>query len=222
MRLAIASNREHRSYALLLAATLLETSTERHVMLPNTCNTGADRRFNDIPPGDKPPLVSLSSEFNFVLVRQHTSVVWLAGMVPFLPKKDQPRGPAPIEEKIMRGKIGDGGLPPTGPGNSGYRAAELVGLNLLVTLQDAITSLDRVAAVLQVIGAVNSLPGFTAQSAVLNGCTDVMVKVFGAEVGRPTRMAYGVSELPFNAAIEALMVVAIREESPHGPLDISP
>lgn len=184
-------------------------------------NKGADQRFNDIPPGDKPPLLKLPPSLSFVTVRQHAGVVWLAGMVPLLPKKEQPSEPGPLP-KFVTGKIGDGGLPPTGPGYSGYRAAELVGLSLLVSLQDALNSLDRVEAILQVIGAVNSVPGFAGQSAVLNGCTDVMVKVFGEEVGRPTRMAYGASELPFDATIEALMVIAIREENQYGPLDISP
>jgi len=188
-------------------------------------STGADQRFNDIPPDDKPPLLRLPPSLNFVTVRQHAGVVWLAGMVPFLPKKKQPPSEPGQIPKFVKGKIYDGGQPPTGSENwgySGYQAAELVGLSLLVSLQDALSSLDRVEAILQVIGAVNSVPGFAGQSAVLNGCTDVMVKVFGEEVGRPTRMAYGASELPFDATIEALMVVAIREEGQYGPLDISP
>lgn len=179
-------------------------------MSTNPRITGADKRFNDIPADEKPPLLKLPPSLSFVTVRRHASVVWLAGQLPFLPMKEQPPEPGPIP-KFVTGKIGDGGLPPTGLGNSGYRAAHLVGLSLLVSLQEALSSLDRVAAVLQVIGAINSVPGFTGQAAVLNGCTDVMVKVFGEEAGRPTRMAYGASELPFDAAIEALMVVAIKE-----------
>lgn len=183
-------------------------------------STGADQRFNNIAPDDKPPLFDLPPELNFVMVRQHAGLIWLSGMVPFLPKKEQE--PGQKIPKFITGKIGDGGLDPTGPGTTGERAAELVGLSLLVWLQDAIISLDRVEAVLQVIGAVNSMPGFERQSAVLNGCTNKMTEVFGGEVGRPTRMAYGAAELPFNAAVEALMVVAIREEGQYGPLDISP
>lgn len=172
--------------------------------MPTTpTNTGADKRFNDIPADDKPPLLVLPPGFSFVTVRQHAGIVWLAGQLPFLPKKDQPSKPGPLP-KFVTGKIGSE--------YSGYQAARLVGLSLLVSLQDELNSLDRVVAVLQVIGAVNSVPGFTGQSGVMNGCTDLMVDVFGKKVGQPARMAYAASELPLNAAIEALMVVAIREE----------
>ncbi len=173
-------------------------------MPTNPNNTGADKRFNDIPADDKPPLLVLPPGLSFVTVRQHAGIVWLAGQLPFLPTKDQPtKKTGPLWE-FVTGKIGSEYL--------GSQAARLVGLSLLVSLQDELNSLDRVVAVLQVIGAVNSVPGFTGQSGVMNGCTDLMVDVFGKKVGQPARMAYAASELPLNAAIEALMVVAIREE----------
>lgn len=162
---------------------------------------GADARFEALP-DDKPPLWEVRDEFSFVTVRRHAGLVWLAGHVPFLPLKQRP-------PSFITGKIGpDGDLTK----EDGQKAARLVGLNLLVSLRKALGSLDHVGTVLQVVGEVNSAPGFSDQSFVMNGCTNLMVEVFG-EAGRPTRMALGASELPFQVAVEASMVVSIRTES---------
>lgn len=72
----------------------------------------------------------------------------------------------------------------------GQAAARSVGLNRLVSLRNVIGTLDRAKQILQVVGAVNSVPGFTAQSFVLNRCSDLMVAIFG-DGGKPVRMAFG-------------------------------
>ena len=93
-----------------------------------------------------------------------------------------------------------------------YGAARLTTLNLLQTLRQALGSLDQVDEIVEVFAAVNSAPGFTEQSKVLNGCSDCLVAIFG-ERGMHTRMAIGVAELPFNIAVEIKMTVQVAIQS---------
>jgi enamine deaminase RidA (YjgF/YER057c/UK114 family) len=159
---------------------------------------GADARFLALP-DEKPPLMQVPAGLSFVRARRSNGLIWLAGHAPLLKKR-------PPEFDFM-GKVGSADLPI----EEGVRAARLVGLNLLVSLRDALGSLDYVDTVLQVIGAVNSAESFHQQSKVLNGCTNLMVEVF-QDAGKPARMAFGAYELPFNMAVEASMVVSIRSD----------
>jgi enamine deaminase RidA (YjgF/YER057c/UK114 family) len=93
-------------------------------------------------------------------------------------------------------------------------AARLTGLFLLSALRAEIGSLDRVRSVLKVFGMVNCSPGFNNTPAVIDGCSDLLVDIFGDEVGRHARSAVGMAELPLNIAVEIEMVVAV--EAPHG------
>jgi enamine deaminase RidA (YjgF/YER057c/UK114 family) len=84
----------------------------------------------------------------------------------------------------------------------GKQAARLCALNLIAHLRVALDGdLDRVVRCVRISGYVNSLPDFVAQSQVLNGASDLFVEVFG-EAGRHTRMAVGVSALPYDVAVE--------------------
>ena len=84
----------------------------------------------------------------------------------------------------------------------GQKAARLCALNLIAHLRAALADdLDRVVRCVRVAGYVNSTPDFTGQSQVINGASDVFVSVFG-EAGRHTRMAVGVSALPYDVAVE--------------------
>ncbi|MEX0941391.1 MAG: RidA family protein, partial [Pseudomonadales bacterium] len=58
------------------------------------------------------------------------------------------------------------------------------------------------AAWIRVFGMVNSAPGFYEQPAVINGFTDLIIEVFGPEVGRHARSAVGLAELPFRIPVE--------------------
>lgn len=85
---------------------------------------------------------------------------------------------------------------------AGQQAARLCALNLIAHLQRALDGdLDRVVRCVRIAGYVNSVPDFTAQSQVVNGASDLFVAVFG-EAGRHTRMAVGVSALPYDVAVE--------------------
>jgi enamine deaminase RidA (YjgF/YER057c/UK114 family) len=91
-----------------------------------------------------------------------------------------------------------------------YVAARLTGIRLLAATHAALGSLDRVQRVLKVLGFVNAVPGFRQHPAVINGCSDLFVEVFG-EAGRHARSAVGVASLPEDVSVE---IEAILEIAP--------
>ncbi|MGG5809016.1 RidA family protein [Falsiroseomonas sp. CW058] len=91
----------------------------------------------------------------------------------------------------------------------GYEAARLCGLNLLANMRGALGTLDRVDTVLKVLGMVRATPDFGDQPEVINGCTDLLVEVFG-DAGRPARSAVGMGSLPRGIAVEIEAVVLLR------------
>ncbi len=82
-----------------------------------------------------------------------------------------------------------------------YAVAREVGLQIIATAKAALGDLDRVSRVVKVLGMVNSSPDFDRQPQVINGCSDLMVEVFG-EAGRHTRSAVGMGSLPGRIAVE--------------------
>jgi|SRR4051794_8515784 enamine deaminase RidA (YjgF/YER057c/UK114 family) len=82
------------------------------------------------------------------------------------------------------------------------RAARLTGLAILGSLQRELGDLERIARWTRVFGMVNSAPGFVRQPAVINGFSDLIVAVFGAERGAHARSAVGLAELPFGIPVE--------------------
>ncbi|MEO8195957.1 MAG: RidA family protein [Thermoanaerobaculia bacterium] len=92
----------------------------------------------------------------------------------------------------------------------GYFAARLTALAILGSLQRALGDLDRIAAWGRVFGMVNSAPGFDRQPAVLNGFSDLILELFGPEVGAHARSAVGMAELPFGIPVEIEGEVEIR------------
>ncbi|HKI02371.1 MAG TPA: RidA family protein [Thermoanaerobaculia bacterium] len=92
----------------------------------------------------------------------------------------------------------------------GKRAAHLVGLAMLGSLQRELGSLDRITAWLRALGMVNVAPGFNQTSAVINGFSELIVEVFGPEAGIHARSAVGVADLPFSVPVEIEAEVEIR------------
>lgn len=84
----------------------------------------------------------------------------------------------------------------------GYTAARLTALSILGSLQRTLGDLDRIAAWGRVFGMVNCVPGFHRQPAVINGFSDLILELFGPEVGAHARSAVGMAELPFNIPVE--------------------
>jgi enamine deaminase RidA (YjgF/YER057c/UK114 family) len=83
-----------------------------------------------------------------------------------------------------------------------YEAARLTGLAILGSLRRELGSLERIAGWTRVFGMVNSAPGFNRQPSVINGFTDLIVSVFGSEVGAHARSAVGLAALPFDIPVE--------------------
>ncbi len=92
----------------------------------------------------------------------------------------------------------------------GYEAARLVGINLLARLKSSLGDLDRVVRVVKLLSMVNCAPEFTQQPAVANGCSDLLVEVFG-ERGRHARSAVGMASLPNDIPVEIEMIVEVRD-----------
>jgi len=83
-----------------------------------------------------------------------------------------------------------------------YASARLVCLAILGSLQRALGDLDRVSAWLRVFGMVNSTPDFGLQPNVINGCSDLILELFGPDIGQHARSAVSVAALPFNIPVE--------------------
>ena len=95
------------------------------------------------------------------------------------------------------GKVGD-----TVSQSDAVKAARLCGLNILSALRQACGGdLDKVTRCVKLGGFVNGTPEFDQHPAVINGCSDLMVDVFG-EAGKHSRFALGAGNLPFNVAVE--------------------
>ena len=92
-----------------------------------------------------------------------------------------------------------------------YEAAALCALSMLGSLKRELGDLDRVTAWLSVLGMVNVAPGFNHIGPVMNGFSDVILEVYGPDVGRHVRAAMGVAELPFDipVAIQAELEIEV-------------
>ena len=91
----------------------------------------------------------------------------------------------------------------------GYRHARSVGLDILAVLRAELGSLDRVKRVVKLLGMVNAVPDFEDHPKVINGCSDLLVEVFG-ERGRHARSAVGMGSLPMGIPVEIECVVEVE------------
>lgn len=90
--------------------------------------------------------------------------------------------------------------------------ARLAGLNLLAVLQHELGSLDRVRRVVKVLGLVNSSPEFVRHPEVIDGCSELLLQVFGPERGAHARSAFGVAALPGGMTVEIEMIVEVGDQ----------
>ncbi len=133
---------------------------------------------------------------SYVRARREGSLLFLAG-----------HGPAPdADGQRPTGKVGA-----ELTAEDGYDAARRAGLGILATLATELGQLSRVRAVVRVLGFVNVAPGFTATPPVIDGCSDLLVAVFGEEVGRHARSAVGVAMLPYDMPVEVEAIVAVHD-----------
>ena len=90
-----------------------------------------------------------------------------------------------------------------------YKSAEICALNTLANIKAAVGSLDQVARVVMVNGFVNAVDGFTESPAVINGASDLFLKIFG-DAGRHARAAVAVNGLPRGSTTEVQVVVELK------------
>lgn len=113
-------------------------------------------------------------------------------------------GPSKADGASITGKVGaDMTI------EEGYAAARQAAISLLSTMKAELGSLNKVKRVVKVLGMVNCTPDFTDQPKVINGCSDLLVAVFG-ENGKHARSAVGMNALPGNITVEIEIIVEVE------------
>ena len=130
---------------------------------------------------------------NYVSFRLAGNLLFLSG-----------QGPRDENGGMLTGKVGADVTV-----EEAYRRARLIGLQLLSATRKAIGSLDRVQAVVKVLGMVNAVPEFKDHPKVINGCSDLFVEVLG-DAGRHARSAVGMGSLPNQISVEIEAFIAVK------------
>lgn len=132
---------------------------------------------------------------NYVNATRAGNLVFLAGKGPRKPDGTSVTGKVPSEVST----------------DEAYQAARLTGIQLLNALKAEVGDLNKVEQIVEVLGMVNADPDFEDHPKVINGCSDLLVEVFG-DRGKHARAAVGMGSLPSNIACEIRMTVLIRDE----------
>ena len=132
---------------------------------------------------------------NYVPVVKTGNLIYLSGVGPT----------AKSDGSEYKGKLGDNISV-----DEGYDAARLTAVNLIARLKGYLGDLDRVTQIVKLLSMVNATPDFTEPPAVSNGCSDLMVEVFG-DRGRHARSAIGVATLPGGIPIEIELIAEISD-----------
>jgi enamine deaminase RidA (YjgF/YER057c/UK114 family) len=140
-----------------------------------------------LPPPPKPVA-------NYVPFRRAGPLLFLSG-----------QGPREADGRLATGKVGT-----EVSVEEAYRRARLTGLGLLAATRMALGSLDKVEAVVKLLGMVNAEPLFGDHPKVINGCSDLFVEVFG-DAGRHARSAVGMGSLPSNISVEIEAILLVRD-----------
>jgi enamine deaminase RidA (YjgF/YER057c/UK114 family) len=130
---------------------------------------------------------------NYVNAVRTGNLLYLAG-------KGGPPGP---DGKRPQGKLGREYTV-----EQGYQHARDTGLEILAVIRSELGSLDRVKRVVKVLGMVNAVPEFADHPKVINGCSDLLVEVFG-DKGKHARSAVGMGSLPMQIPVEIEVIVEI-------------
>jgi enamine deaminase RidA (YjgF/YER057c/UK114 family) len=130
---------------------------------------------------------------NYVSAVRTGNLVYLAGVGP-----RQPSG------ELILGKLGRDLTVA-----QGYEAAKWCAVSMLGNLKTEIGDLDKVVRFIKLLGMVNSDPDFTQPPAVVNGCSDLLVELFG-DRAKHARSAVGVATLPNGMAVEVEAIVEVQ------------
>ncbi len=84
---------------------------------------------------------------------------------------------------------------------SAQGAARATAVSMLGSLKRALGDLDRVTAWLMVYGMVNAEPGYPNTTSVINAFSDLILELYGLEIGQHARVAVGMASLPLNNAV---------------------
>jgi enamine deaminase RidA (YjgF/YER057c/UK114 family) len=118
----------------------------------------------------------------------------------------------PFGKVVGVGQEVGGGLEEQVSVEQAYESAKLAGLSILGSLKRELGRLDRVTAWLQVRGMVNTVQGFTQTADVINGFSDLILTLYGPEVGIHARSALGVQALPLGLPVIIEGLVEIDRE----------
>ncbi len=120
------------------------------------------------------------------------NLVFTAGQLPFI-------------NNVMpfTGKVGGDVTP-----EQAKEMAQLCGLNALAAVQ-LVASVDEIVRIVRVVGYVNGAPGFIGVPGVVNGASELFIKIWGDAQGKHARSAIGVAELPLNAPVEIELTVEL-------------
>lgn len=113
------------------------------------------------------------------------------------------QGPREADGRLHTGKVGVDVCV-----DEAYGHARLTGVNLISVMQEALGDLGRVRRIVKLLGMVNAEPDFADHPAIINGCSDLLIDVFG-EAGRHARSAVGFGSLPGRITVEIEAIVAI-------------
>ena len=114
------------------------------------------------------------------------NLVYVSGHGPLLPDKT-----------LIHGRVGD-----TMNEDEGKHAAQQVGLAILATLKQNLSSFNKIKRVVKVFGMVASTSNFEKHPYVINGCSELFAKVWGNDNGVGVRSAVGMGSLPGNIPVE--------------------
>jgi enamine deaminase RidA (YjgF/YER057c/UK114 family) len=145
-----------------------------------------------------PPAAAPRANYN-VVCRASGNMLYISGHLPFQ-----------LDGSLMTGKIDDSNKERNV--EYGYQAARWAGLNIVSTLKERLGDLDKVEQIVKIFGIVQSSDQFKHQHLVMDGCSDVMMEIFGPTVGYHARSAIGTSTLPLDISVEVEAIVQLKEE----------
>ena len=127
----------------------------------------------------------------YVPAARSGNLIFTAGQLPFVDGVMAATGKVGSEVEVDQAK----------------KLAEICAINCLAAVE-TLVPIESIARVIRVVGYVNGAPGFVSQPAVINGASELFLKLWG-EDGKHARSAIGVAQLPFNAPVEIELTVEV-------------
>jgi len=147
-----------------------------------------EERLNQL--GYKLPSLPPAPIGNFINTKRVGNLIYISG-----------QGPLTLSGELKKGKVGQDVTV-----EEAIQHAEIVAINIIASLKYELGSLSKVKGFVKLFGMVNSVPLFEDHPSVINGCSDLLCKVFG-DKGVHTRSAIGVGSLPNNITVEIEAIV---------------